>query len=439
MNANAAKRQDNSALDLVRLNVRDVLTQNKAFLALPSARQQEIARTMVEIGSYLVQPEGIRADTLPSDLSRQAREKAADPYALGLAQGNDPLKRRRNGGPDEGKFVAQAAREGVAAAGALLQAVNFPEFVSGLIKGVFHAIVQASIEQMEAYGKLVADVAKTLNQFRDENVSVNQGRDHLVEQFPDYFQIGIDTGEDGSTGPRVRLRDGIDEDAALKRINSLPVEGGPVSSLDDETIEEKLVPAARTQLATSRQQLLATMVLMGINRIVVTDGKISAKVLYDFKAQDNFKYQNSASYFDYGDQYAYTSEGERETEKQGPESSRTYQRDKEGAVNASGEARGASYYSKGTYKNTATPVLTVASATQENTDAALQTKATLAGTVEVNFKSDYFPLEKMADSFQIGQIQNAAQPGRARNASNAAQSTNAGQPTTPAVTPAPQQ
>ena len=61
--------------------------------------------------------------------------------------------------------------------------------------------------------------------------------------------------------------------------------------LDDELVEAVLVPAARTQLATSRQQLLATMVMMGINRIVVTDGKISAKVMYDFQARDNMQFR----------------------------------------------------------------------------------------------------------------------------------------------------
>jgi hypothetical protein len=55
-------------------------------------------------------------------------------------------------------------------------------------------------------------------------------------------------------------------------------------------------------------------------------------------------------------------------------------------------------------------VMTLASATQASTDAALQTKASLAGAVEVNFKSETFPLEKMADSFQIGMIQNASKP-----------------------------
>jgi len=40
----------------------------------------------------------------------------------------------------------------------------------------------------------------------------------------------------------------------------------------------------------------------------------------------------------------------------------------------------------------------------------------LSGVVDINFKSDYLPLEKMADSFQIGMIQNASKPGRGAGA-----------------------
>ncbi|MBD1844524.1 hypothetical protein H6F89_14195 [Cyanobacteria bacterium FACHB-63] len=390
-------------LDLTRQNVRDLLLQSPAFQSLPIDKQREIANHTVQIASYLAEPEGIRGDRLP-----MAQAASTDPYAVGFA---DPVSGARPGA-QEGVFTAQAAREGAAVAGLLLQQVNFPSFVSGLISGVFHSIVQSSIEQMEAYGKLVADVAKTLNQFRDENVSANQGRDHLVEQFPDLFQVDIDTGLfDGGGGPRVRLRDGVDEDTALKRVNNLPIEGGPISSLDDETVEEKLVPAARTQLATSRQQLLATMVLMGINRIVVTDGKISAKVMYDFQARDNFQFRKSATQFDYAkDDFGNVQtvrSGQRDFEEQSDRGGYTYNYEKgKGEI----DSRGGSYYAKGTYKYTDQPVVTLMSASQQATDAALQTKASLAGVVEVNFKSDYLPLEKMADSFQVAMIQDAAQP-----------------------------
>ncbi len=40
-----------------------------------------------------------------------------------------------------------------------------------VIQGVFQAIVEASMEQMEAYGELVSGVAKTVDQFSDRNAS----------------------------------------------------------------------------------------------------------------------------------------------------------------------------------------------------------------------------------------------------------------------------
>jgi hypothetical protein len=399
-------------LGLVRTNVRDLLLKSQAFRQLTPEQQAQIAHDTVNVCTYLAEPEGLKANRLKPEPDNK---RPADPYAFPLA------------GADTGtiappQFRAQGAREGAAVAGALLQAVNFPDFVSGLIKGVFHAIVQSSIDQMEAYGRLVADVAKTLNQFRDDNTTQNQGMDHLVDQFPDVFQINVDTGDDGNAQPRVSMRDGVDEGEALKRVNnSLPVEGGGLSSLDDEEIQSKAVPAARTQLATSRQQLLATMVLMGINRIVVTDGRISAKVMYDFQARDNMKFKQSATRFDYDPTLTRTaSTGDYESSYT---PSSTDQQ--------TGATRDGSYYAKGTYKTTQEPVLNLVSATQTTGEADLKTKASLAGQVEVNFKSDYLPLEKMADSFQIGRIQDAARPGQKTAAAAGAQPSSAAQPAPP--------
>jgi len=418
-------------LDLARKGVRALLESTPSFRALSAPARQQIASDTVNLVAYLAEPEGVKATELPSPINKPSENPALprkpDAYSFTLAGGST----RTSSSSDDGKFTAQSAAEGARIAGVYLEAVNFPKFVSSLISGVFHSIVESSIEQMHAYGQLVADVAKTLNQFRDENVTDNQGRDYLIQQFPDTFKLDVDTGEDGVSAPRVRMRDGVDEDQALKKVNSLPVEGGPISSLDDDSIEGKLVPAARTQLATSRQQLLATMVLMGINRIVVTDGRIAAKVLFDFQAKDNFKFQKSATSFDYGDKYAYTSTGEFDTQSQGAEHSRSSTSGKD--ASSEQEDRDASYYSKGKYQNTAQPVLTLMTASQARTDAALTTKASLSGSVEVNFKSETFPLEKMADSFQIGQIQNAAKPGQAKPAA-------AGAATAPAAkTPAPAQ
>jgi hypothetical protein len=127
---------------------------------------------------------------------------------------------RRKLARDLGKVIAYVAP---ASASASSQSVDFPSFVADLIEGVFRAIVDGSIQQMEAYADLMSDVAKSVDAFARDNVAAARARDHLVERYP-------------------------------------------CLSIAKRSLTRR----------ASRQQLLATMVLMGINRIVVTDGKISA-------------------------------------------------------------------------------------------------------------------------------------------------------------------
>ena len=56
--------------------------------------------------------------------------------------------------PAKAPEFGQAVRAGVEQMANLVEKVNFPSFVSGLIQGVFHSIVDSSIQQMEAYAKL---------------------------------------------------------------------------------------------------------------------------------------------------------------------------------------------------------------------------------------------------------------------------------------------
>jgi hypothetical protein len=112
---------------------------------------------------------------------------------------------------------------------AFLAAVDFPAFVAELINGVFEAIVDVSIRQMEAYADLVAAVAASVDQFRAATISDRQLLANLCEIDP-------------------LLCAPLDEPATRRALDSLA--GG-----------------AWCRLASSRQQLLATMVLMGIQRV----------------------------------------------------------------------------------------------------------------------------------------------------------------------------
>src|SRR5262249_48687186 len=55
-------------------------------------------------------------------------------------------------------------------------------------------------------------------------------------------------------------------------------------------------------------------------------------------------------------------------------------------------------------------VATGQSAVEDQSESKAQVKATLSGEVRVNFKSDYFPMEKMASPEMIAAIQGNSKP-----------------------------
>ena len=208
---------------LVRQAVRLLLEASPAYKSMAPDAQRALADNMVRIGTYLARPEAIPANQLGGAV-------AMVPAATG-------------GFSD------------------LLAEVNFPQFVAGLIDGVFDAIVTSSIQQMEAYGELVKSVAKTVDQFAGAAVSDKDARDWLATAFPDCLV------RDAATGA-LRLRPGGAYAEALPRLRLLSL-AGTLHELAPGDIEKTLVPAARRRLIARRQQLLASMVLMGINRTLV--------------------------------------------------------------------------------------------------------------------------------------------------------------------------
>jgi hypothetical protein len=87
----------------------------------------------------------------------------------------------------------------------VLKAVAFPVFVADLIKGTFNAIIQANIQQLESFGKLLENVTKTVDEFMGDNITDEQARDWLQHSYPGHIQV--------SGGKAVPV-DGADEKAA---------------------------------------------------------------------------------------------------------------------------------------------------------------------------------------------------------------------------------
>jgi hypothetical protein len=138
--------------------------------------------------------------------------------------------------------------------------------------------------------------------------------------------------------------------------------------IDDRALEEVIVPATRRTLAERRQQTLATMVLMGINRVVVDDGEIMAKLRFHIDASETTNLR-----FD-------------------------QQKTTVGNIARGGQSP---FTANGIMVNT----------TSLNAQSDINIRTDLTGQVKVKFRSETFPLERFADSAAIQLInQNARVP-----------------------------
>lgn len=389
-----------AALDATRPEVRNLLLGIPAFLGLPDEERKRIAADTVQVLSYMADPGGVKAEIAEreakGELPRSGALAAAAPIAGALEESATEATKRqlsKNPGFAGKQFEAGAVRQGVEQFGEMVQKVDFPKFVGGLIKNVFQAIVESSIEQMRAYGELIANVAKTTDQFMRDNIGEAAGRDYLADAYPDVLSIDVDSTADsfadGETAeqPPPRLQaSGDDAAVRLAEISREMNVNPPVTDLSDANAELRLVTAARLQMAKSRQQLLSSMVMLGINRIVVTDGSINAKVVFDMRASDTAKRNYKASMHD-----------------------REAQKYKE-SVKAEYGSWYTPYSASASFEGQQEHVATVGSAVDETSESKAEVKAKLSGEVRVNFKSDYLPLDKMATPEMMSVIQGNSTP-----------------------------
>jgi hypothetical protein len=128
---------DGETLAAVRPEVRQLLEATPAFTRLAPAEQRQLANTMVKVASYMANPDGLAAQELSPAGGVLARAQEDGVEATRTRLSKDP----GFAGED---FQAGAVRQGIEQFGALVQKVDFPLFVSGLIQNVFQAIVDSA-------------------------------------------------------------------------------------------------------------------------------------------------------------------------------------------------------------------------------------------------------------------------------------------------------
>lgn len=336
-----ALRPSPATMGLVRSQVQALLDSTPSYHALAEPERRSVAANVTKIAGYAA--ECMREICWQSDrlgqipVSRQRQQVRAP-----MAQAQDTLQ------PAAANQVARVTQE-------TLRAIAFPTFVADLIGGTFRAITETTIRQMEAFSTMVANVSGTVDQFMSANISDNQAKDWLAARYPELFQVR--SGE-------ITIRDGADERPAPDFKSDLNLNEDV--SLDESTLEEVLLPAARRRLAETRLQMLSTLVLMGMNRIVITGGKIRATMGFHIDTTDRLR-QESASEADL-------------------------------------RVQAAAQYGFAAWSVSASTSLTYVSSSRTTSDSEINVETDLTGEVELHFKSDYFPLNRFANSGQIGRI-----------------------------------
>lgn len=333
-----------------------VLQKAPAYRALNNEARHEFDRSLGSIQQVLGMPPlahqmapDLRSQLSPGGASTPATAPApASSGAINPGTASPPAQAVQGTGP-VGR-VGEVAR-------ATLNAIDFPSFVASLIQGTFQAIVDASIQQMEAYAELLKNVAGTVDRFMGDNVSDGMAKDYLADQYSGV--LSRDT-----RGGTAKLVVNPNAGALPSFFKDLGFESA--DQLNEQSLNEVVVPATRRQMAERRQQSLATMVLMGINRVIVKDGEISAKLMFHIDATEstNIKF----------DQNKVTS------------------------GNMSGTAGRSPFGATSVMVNT----------TSLNAQSAINVRADLTGQVTVRFASETFPLERFADSAAIQLINNNA-------------------------------
>jgi len=352
-----------------------------SFCALPQATQARILSELNTIQSHLAKEAPPMAKGLgtPLDLRRRlpgseqvngsapAADGAAAPRPADMADGQQS--------PDITAKQQPATQTIGRRAGALLDEIDFADFVAGLVHNTFDAIVDASIRQMEAFADLVSAVAKTAEDFERDNVTDNHARDWLVQQYPKDLSLDL-TGPSPRLVPRAQPYSEDGSASSPAWLSDFDQEG---QELTAELAENQLVPAARKRIARDRQQVLATMVLLGMQRVVVREGTISARLQFRAVAADKSKVDFAVS---------------------------------DDPSNASDWGSRAS----NAYPMPITKVSTVGVNVQ--TESSLN--AQLFGEVKINFASETLPLDRFVDAARRTLLERRARPAEPQPAPAAA-------------------
>lgn len=240
-------------------------------------------------------------------------------------------------------------------AGEFIENVDFPKFVRDLLKGVFDANLEVTLKQMDKYVEMLKAATASISKFVNA-IDDTAAFGYLAENNGDEFGIDFDDSRRDDNGqPTMRLTD----------------PDGNAVDLGDNQVKAKIMDA-KLAMAKEQRALLRETLLMGVNRLVVEKGIVKASVLFDIKASERIEKADKAA-----------------IKKQKSNSS---------SISASGGLIG-SIFGGPSGGHTRSERETQISVSSAKSVASTDLAAKITGSVEINFKSDYFKLDNFAEMY----------------------------------------
>ncbi|TJZ76204.1 hypothetical protein [Chitiniphilus eburneus] len=360
--------------DWLRGAVREVLERSPGYAELSPEHRRALAQSMVRVSA-------MAADLLTEENEAQAQIETASAQAQALAAPSDPAAQRPVARAMDAPPFGTATDRIADTTRNVLGAISFPRFVTDLVNGVFRAMLDSTSQQMQMYVQLLNNVSASAEGFERTQYPLVAVRRWVAEHFPESIEYDEPELEPGETPDpddvraaeeiQLRLRSGARMPSAEDIRAVLGME--PTESVDAGN-PEQLVPLARRHIARQRQQMLATMVQMGMQRIVIDSGKINAAMRFHIDTR-------SAANSDQGSQFGM-----------------------QNRVRAGGSFGIGAWGASAEVENTISYVSTQRT---QNTEE-INTDVELNSSVELNFRTDYLPLNRMAADAQADRIRNAS-------------------------------
>jgi hypothetical protein len=329
-------RNTHDVTTVARAKAQEVLARLPQFHEMPWNEKLSLYRSLVDENVRAMGAAGTATGTVAMATPPRTAKRASD-----------LIDDRRH----ENRRIDQAGE----LAGEFVENVDFPKFVRDLLKGVFDANLQVTIQQMEAYQTLLKTATKSVAEFANA-VDDAAAFGYLAENQGDDFSIDFDDDEKSEKNPNGTV---------------LTTKDGQRLDIGDNEVKAKIMDA-KIAMAKEQRALLRETILMGISRLVVERGKVKASVLFDIKAGEKIEKNDKAAM------------------KEAHSSS---------SSSRSGGGLFRSFLGGGAGGRTRSDSRTQISISSAKSAASTSLEAKLAGEVEIIFKSDYFKLDNFASMY----------------------------------------